>query len=128
MMLEDNSERELQLAYQKLMDHLCQENDVPSIPIKIVERIEGLDHIGGMFFQKEWRIEISKEHGDVLTLGHEFIHYLIHLTTVATDVEEHLTQWAMLGLRMDMNDKKEFTKTKLLMDEVQKRINGLQSS
>lgn len=126
MMLEDLSDRELQKAYQELLDHLCKENDVPSIPLTIVERIEGVDHIGGMFYQKEWRIEISKEHGDVLTLAHEFVHYLIHITTITNDVEEHLTQWAVLGLRMDMNDKKEFTKTRLLMDKVQEKISRLQ--
>lgn len=127
MMLEDLSEKALQRVYQELLDHLCKENDVPSIPVTVVERIEGVDHVGGMFYQKEWRIEISKDHGDVLVLAHEFIHYLIHITTVTNDVEEHLTQWAVLGLRMDLNDKKDFTKTKLLMDEIQKKISRLQT-
>jgi len=124
MELEDNSKRELVKVCQEVVDELAKINDVPSIPVILVDRVDDIDNLGAVFRKDQFRIEITLNI-DTLAIVHEFTHYLIKLVEIADDIEEHLTQWVVLGYQTELQTltKPKRIKTKLI--EFQKRLDEL---
>jgi len=125
MMLEDNSLRELQKLSQNIVDELAKANKVPTIPVKFVDRIDGLDNLGGIFRRDEYTIEITKN-VDALAIVHEFTHYLLKLLDESNDIEEHITQWTVVGYQTELNSLTKPSKIKTHLLNYQKRIEELQ--
>lgn len=127
--LEDKRIQLVEDSMQELVNQLCKEYQVPNIPVIFNPNpIDGLDNLGGMFKREEYIILISIN-ADILTLVHEFFHYLERIVSVADNVEEKLVQWSTLGFKSEVTNLKvtpEHTMTGKLLKEAQKKLEDIQ--
>jgi len=123
--LEDLSVFEFQGLAQEIIDKLCEENDVPKIPVIFKDTLPEIT-AAAVFSPKKYHIEICK-----LTSGHalvhEFCHYVLELITVADNLNENFTERASNYYEWEMRDKerKVDTEMKGKLEDFDKRQGAL---
>ena len=72
--------------YQKIINKLCEQMEIPRIPVNVMDELDGNKayydtELCEMFVEKDITLEL---------LYHEFTHYLIHLLNKAEEIEEEI--------------------------------------
>lgn len=94
MSLEETLNKEKQ--YQKVIDKLCNEHNIPRIKVEIAGN-EELAGNAALFLPDNYIIRAGYETNEE-TLYHEFTHYMVRLISVATELEEHMCKYCATGM------------------------------
>ena len=106
-MLPDKREQEFLQEAQKIINRLCDANDVPKIPVKFTRKAELLT-AAAVFYPKLWEIHITTN-TDAHALVHEFTHYLVELVSISDRLNENLTERASSYYEWEMTESKKWS-------------------
>lgn len=99
----DSTEKEFAEKAQEIINILCEDDEIPKIPVKFKKRVGSA--FGAVFRPREYEIWITK-HADADTLVHEFHHYVIHLFGSIAELDEEMVMRATRGYLQELIETK----------------------
>jgi len=107
---------------QKILNILCDEDDVPRIPVKLKKRVGSA--YGAIFMGKEYEIWITRL-ANSETLVHEYIHYVARLFSIISPLEEEFVIRATRGYYAELEGLKHHTADFDYYENLQKELDKL---
>jgi len=80
---------------QTLVDKLCEEHNIPRIPVEIYKDLGGNQ---GLFLPDQYKIQLLPGTTKRVVF-HEFTHYMARLISVVPELEESLCNYSAQGLK-----------------------------